>query len=271
MKNAVCLNSNTYHGFTLEEAVAGARAAGIGYIEIAAVRGYTEHARHEMTDDEVAGIQELLAENQIEAIGMCGHTNILTDEGRADFVKNLDLAQRLAVQYVVTSTGETHDDDTVIEDDSELVGILKDLAAEAGNRGLKLNIETHGNNYGSGAKIKSLLEKVGADNLGITYDTANAIFYGDVVPHEDLAASVEKVVSLHLKDKDGERTEWNFPAVGTGYIDFDKTLQALADAGNDAPLSIEIEFTSAGPASLEEVHEALVTSADNTRQLLSNH
>lgn len=270
MKNAVCLNSNTYHGFTLEEAVAGARAAGIGYIEIAAVRGHTEHARHEMTDEEVAGVHRLLADNHIEPIGMCGHTNILTAEGRADFVQNLELARRLGVQYVVTSTGETHDDDTVIEDDSELVGILKDLAAEAANRGLKLTIETHGNNYGSGVKIKALLEKVGADNLGITYDTANAIFYGDVVPHEDLAASADKVVSLHLKDKDGERTEWNFPAVGTGYIDFDKVLSALADAGNDAPLSIEVEFTAAGPSSLEEVNQAIRTSADNTRQLLSS-
>lgn len=271
MKNAVCLNSNTYHGFTLAEAVAGAHAAGIGYIEIAAVRGHTEHARHEMTDDEIAGVHELLAAHQIEPIGMCGHTNILTDEGRADFLRNLDLAQRLGVRYVVTSTGETHDDDTVIEDESELVGILQDLAAEAGNRGLQINIETHGNNYGSGAGIKTLLEKVGAENLGITYDTANAIFYGDVVPHEDLAASVDKVDSLHLKDKDGERTEWNFPAVGTGYVDFDKAFAVLAGAGNEAPLSIEIEFTSAGPSSLEEVHEAVAVSADNTRQLLANH
>lgn len=269
MKNAVCLNSNTYHGFTLEEAVAGARAAGIGFIEIAAVRGYTEHARHEMTDEEVAAVHELLAENQIEAIGMCGHTNILTEEGRADFVRNLDLAQRLGVQYVVTSTGETHDDATVIEDDSELVGILQGLAAEAAQRGLVINIETHGNNYGTGAGIKDLLAKVGAENLGITYDTANAIFYGDVVPHEDLALSVDKVVSLHLKDKDGERTEWNFPAVGTGYIDFSKTFEVLSSAGNEAPLSIEIEFTAAGPSSLDEVHEALATSADNTRKLLA--
>lgn len=271
MNNAVCLNSNTYHGFTLAEAVAGARAAGIGYIEIAAVRGYTEHARHEMTDAEIAAVHKLLAHNQIEAIGMCGHTNILTEDGRADFVRNLDLAQRLGVQYVVTSTGETHDDDTVIEDDAELVNILQDLAGEAARRGLLVNIETHGNNYGSGAKIKELLEKVGAENLGICYDTANAIFYGDVVPHEDLADSVDKVVSLHLKDKDGERTEWNFPAVGTGQIDFTKTLGVLATAGNDAPLSIEIEFTAAGPSSLEEVHQALATSADNTRQLLAAH
>lgn len=271
MKNAVCLNSNTYHGFTVEEAVAGARAAGIGYIELAAVRGWTEHARHEMTDEEVTALKSLLAENQIEAIGMCGHTNILTQEGRGDFLENLDLAQRLGVQYVVTSTGETHDDATVIEDDAELVGILRDLAGEAQSRGVRLNIETHGNNYGSGQEVAALLEKVGHDNLGITYDTANAIFYGDVVPHEDLAASVAKVDSIHLKDKAGERTEWNFPAVGTGQIDFDKTFTALAEAGNNAPLSIEIEFTPEGPGSVEAVHEALATAADNTRKLLASH
>ena len=82
---------------------------------------------------------------------------------------------------------------------------------------------------------------------------------------EDHGRSLE----AKLKDKDGERTEWNFPAVGTGYIDFSKTFEVLSSAGNEAPLSIEIEFTAAGPSSLDEVHEALATSADNTRKLLA--
>ncbi len=271
MKNAVCLNSNTYHGFTLEEAVAGARAAGINYIELAAVRGWTEHARHEMTDEEVAGVKALLAENQVEAIGMCGHTNILTGEGRAQFLKNLALAERLGVRYVVTSTGEVHDDDSVINDESELAEILQGLAAEAESRGLVLNIETHGNNYGSGGAVAALLQQAGHEDLGITYDTANVVFYGDVVPHEDLAVSVDMVRSIHLKDKDGERTEWNFPPVGSGQIDFDKVFSVLADAGNEAPLSIEIEFTPEGPGSVEAVHEALAKAAENTRRLLSSH
>ncbi len=271
MENVVCLNSNTYHGFTLEDAVRGAHAAGITFIEIAAVRGYTEHARHEMSDTEVADIARLLADNDIEPLGMCGHTNILTEQGRADFIANLDLAKRLGVKYVVTSTGETHDDDTVIEDDAELVVILQGLAAEAATRGLQLTVETHGNNYGTGEKVAELVRKVGAENFGITYDTANVIFYGDIQPYEDLRASAAHVFSLHLKDKAGENREWNFPAVGTGDIDFDRVFAGLSETGCDAPLSIEIEFTAAGPDSVDAVHEALATAAQNTRHLLTSH
>ncbi len=271
MKNPLCLNSNTYHGYSLEEAVAGARAAGIGNIEIAAVRGYTEHARHEMSDAEIDELKSLLAEHGVVAIGMCGHTNILTDEGRADFVRNLDLAARLGVRYVVTSTGETHDDATVIEDDAELVGILRELAEAAHDRGLTLTIETHGNNYGSGALVAQLLDKVDHPAIAMTYDTANVIFYGGVGPYEDLRENAGHVASLHLKDKAGEQTEWNFPAVGIGDIDFDATFAALADTGCEAPLSIEIEFTPAGPESVEAVHSALALSAENARQLLARH
>lgn len=271
MKNPVCLNSNTYHGYSIEDAVAGAHAAGVHHIEIAAVRGWTEHARHEMTDQEVADLLTLLADHEIEAIGMCGHTNILTEEGRADFISNLDLAVRLGVGYVVTSTGETHDDDTVIEDDAELVAILRELGDAAAQRGLKLTIETHGNNYGSGVAVAELLRKVDHPALGITYDTANVIFYGGVGPYDDLRDSVTSVTSIHLKDKAGAPTEWNFPAVGSGDTDFDTTFTILAEAGNLAPLSIEVEFTPEGPGSLQAVHDALAASADATRQLLSAH
>ncbi|MGO1849555.1 sugar phosphate isomerase/epimerase family protein [Microbacterium sp.] len=267
MDNAICLNSNTYHGYSLEEAVFGAQAAGIRFMEIAAVRGHTEHARSDMNDDEIAALLGLLAENEITLLGMCGHSNIVTEEGRAQFRENLALASKLGVSYVVTGTGETHDDDHVIEDDTELVEIFRGLAADAAEHGLTVAIETHGNNYGTGASIKSLIGKVGAENLRINYDTGNVIFYGDARPEEDLVDCASSVVALHLKDKAGLPKEWNFPAIGDGNIDFERIFRTLIAAGCMAPLSIEIEFTPDGPGSVEAVHDALARSAQKTRAL----
>lgn len=269
MDNSICLNSNTYHGFTLEDAVRGAHAAGVRTIEIAAVRGYTEHARADMSDAEIDDVLALLRANEITATGMCGHTNILTPEGRTAFLENLDLARRLGVRYVVTSTGETHDDDTVIEDEAELVDILRTLAHEAGERGLMLAIETHGHNYSTGARVGELLAKVGAANLAMNYDTGNVIFYGSTDPYEDLAAHTEQIVGIHLKDKAGATAEWNFPAIGRGDVDFARVFSILTERGCTAPLSIEIEFTPAGPASLEEVHEAFAHSVGTVRRLMA--
>lgn len=271
MKNVICLNSNTYHGYSLEEAVAGARRAGVGFMEIAAVVGYTEHARADMTDEEIAGVLTLLQSNDIELVALGGHSNIMTPEGRTQFVGNLDLAVRLGVDYVVTGTGDTHDDEDVIEDEGELIGIVRELADEAASRGLRIAIETHGNNYGTGASLRDLVEKAGAANVGINYDTANVIFYGGIQPYDDLEASADRVIGIHLKDKAGKPDEWDFPAIGDGYLEFDRIFDTLQRGECTAPLSIEIEFTAAGPSSVDEVHEALGRSVGTVRSLMARN
>ena len=69
MNNPICLNSNSYHGFTLEEAVEGAKRAGIKLIELAGVIGWTEHVRNDYSDEQIAKVLKLLADNDIKAIG----------------------------------------------------------------------------------------------------------------------------------------------------------------------------------------------------------
>jgi sugar phosphate isomerase/epimerase len=269
MKNKICLNSNTYHGFTLEEAIHGARNAGVKFIELAAVRGYTEHAKHEFTDAEVADVLQLLEDNDITLLGMCGHTNIMTEDGREHFKKNLGLAARLGAEYMVTGTGETHNDDSVV-DESELVEVLRELSSTAADLGLRLAIETHGANYGTGESIVALIEKVGASNLHLNYDTGNVIIYGGVEPYEDLEGSADSIVGIHLKDKTGQPTEWNFPAIGRGDIDFPRVFSILKEKDCTSPLSIEVEFTPAGPKDVNEVHESLAYSVNTVRNLIGS-
>ena len=186
MSNPICLNSNSYHGFTLEEAVTGAKRAGIKLIELAGVIGWTEHVRNDYSDGQIAKVLKLLADNDIKAIGMCGHTNIQTKEGQETFKKNLHLAKKLGVEYVTLSTGETHGDESVIGDDTELVNIIRDLASVAKSLGLIMAIETHGNNYATGQSIIALLKKVNMPNVRLNYDTGNVVFYGAIMPYEDL-------------------------------------------------------------------------------------
>ena len=42
MKRIIAVNSNCYHGYTIEEAVAGIRKAGFRYIELTATKGWTD-------------------------------------------------------------------------------------------------------------------------------------------------------------------------------------------------------------------------------------
>ena len=43
MKNPVAGHTNTYHTYSLDDALAGIAAAGFRYVELSAVPGWTEH------------------------------------------------------------------------------------------------------------------------------------------------------------------------------------------------------------------------------------
>ena len=49
MKRIIAVNSNCYHGYTIEEAIAGIREAGFHYIELTATKGWTEHVFPDMS------------------------------------------------------------------------------------------------------------------------------------------------------------------------------------------------------------------------------
>ena len=102
---------------------------------------------------------------------------------------------------------------------------------------------------------------VGDHRVLVNYDTANAIFYGDVDVVKDFGHCMDKVGYVHLKEKAAGRQEWDFPALGKGYVPFPEIFQLLEKAGNDSPFSIEIEFTAAGPKNLDEINQAVLDSA----------
>lgn len=260
MNNLICLNSNTYHGFSLDDAIKGVQRAGFRYIELAYSIGYTEHVRWDMSDSELDEIKGKLKDANLECIALGAHSNLMKQEGISNFEKSIELARRLGCKTIITATGDAHDDHDVIEDENELVRILTPLVKQCESYELTLAIETHGNNYATGLAVKSLAEKFTSSNIGINYDTANVIFYGDVMPYTDLEKSVDYVKFMHLKDKAGANREWNFPAIGQGDLDLDRVLTIVQDSGCEAPISVEIEFTSQGPSSLEEVNEAVSKS-----------
>ena len=73
---------------------------------------------------------------------------------------------------------------------------------------------------------------------------------------------MNELMYIHLKDKNGESKEWNFPALGKGYVNFPVLFEKLEKAGNSCPFSIEIEFTPDGAGSLEAVNQAVKDSGE---------
>ncbi|MFE8696152.1 sugar phosphate isomerase/epimerase family protein [Cytobacillus sp. FJAT-53684] len=259
MLKQLAINSNTYHGFSLEEAVKGASRAGFTQIELSAVKDHTAHVLPEMSSEQLNDVKALLQEYQMKCVGIGAHSNVMKTEGIANLLRSIDLAVAFNCPYIITATGDSHHDSDVIEDEKLLAKNLEPIIQKCERLNKILVLETHGNNYATGVALKQLATSLN-NRVKINYDTANVIFYGNVLPYEDLEASADCVEFIHLKDKLGSNNEWNFPAIGDGDLDFHKVFNILKNANYRGPISVEIEFTPTGPANLEEVNDAVKRS-----------
>ncbi len=244
MKNVFAINTNTYHGFSTDEALEGVAAAGFKYVEIATVRNWTEHVMPEWPQEKIDHVKQKLAELGLTCIAMSGHCDLSDAARLADFRNNMKLAHELGCKWIISSTGEAHfgteeGDDT----EAKLIANLKSIVPDLEKYGLKLGIETHGANYGTGEAVDRLVKAVGSPLIGVNYDTANIVFWGRSNPDTDLKTCVSDLNFCHLKDKIGMDNSWNFPAVGAGELHLLELMDYMKENGYEGPFSIEIEYT----------------------------
>jgi sugar phosphate isomerase/epimerase len=243
MKNVVSVSTNTYHGFSVDEALEGIARAGFKFVELTAVRGWTEHIMPDQSEAQLKHVEDKLRELGLSCAAVSGHCNLTDAERLNDFRENMALAHRFGAKWIISSTGEAHfGKDERITDDV-LIANIKALVPDLEKYDLRLGIEVHGE-YGTGEKILKIVKGVGSDRVGINYDTANVVFYGGKVPNEEVKTCHEGVNYVHLKDKVGFDNGWNFPAVGSGDLDLLGFIGFMREKGYEGPLSIEVEFTA---------------------------
>lgn len=191
---------------------------------------------------------------------MSGHTNLMDADRLPDFIMNMRLAHFFGCKYIVSSIGEAHLKDKAKTGNEVLVQNIKGLIPHLKENGLMLVLELHGE-HATGTIMNEIVTAVNSNLVKINYDTANCVFYGNVDAADDIDTCMDNVAYLHIKDKAGARDAWDFPALGKGYVDFKTLFNKLDKANNDAPLSLEIEFTAKGPKDLDEINTAVKESA----------
>ncbi len=266
MKRLVAVNSNCYHGYSIEEAIEGIQAAGFHYIELTATKGWTEHVFPTMSFNYLCSVQDKLEAANLRPFSLSGHTNLMDTERIGDFIANMRLAAFFGCDYIVSSIGEAHLKDQAVASNEEVARHIQDLLPYLEQYGLQLVLENHGE-HSTGQVIKEIVNLVGSERVRVNYDTANVIYFAGIQPTQDLPTCMDKVAYLHVKDKLGGQGEWNFPALGKGQVDFPALLKILDGAKNNSPFSIEIEFTKNGPKDLAEINEAVKESARYLKSL----
>ena len=242
MENKVVLSLNSYHGFSVDQALEGTAAAGFRYVELCAVRGWTENVMPDMDKTELNRIIKKMASLNLTPVALSGHCNLLDEQRLDDFRKNIVLAAELGCQFIISSTGEAHFGKDERLADEALAENIKNLLPDLKKAGLILGLEVHGE-YGTGSSLRPVVEKVASDLVGVAYDTGNAMFYGGKKCDEEIKTCADIVKYVHLKDKIGGAKEWNFPAVGKGELKLGAFMDYLENNGYKAPYSVEIEYT----------------------------
>lgn len=268
-KRIIAVNSNCYHGYSIEEAIDGIASAGFRYIELTATKGWTEHVFPNQSFERLIEVKDLLEKKGLIPFAMSGHTNLMDTERIDDFVRNIRLANFFGCDYIVSSIGEAHLKDMAVASNEVVAEHVKGFLPYLEQYDMKLVLETHGD-HGTGKILGEICALVGSERVLINYDTANAVFYGDLDNEAllaDFSGCRDRIGYMHIKEKLGGRKEWNFPALGKGYIPFPEMFSQLDADDNMSPYSIEIEFTSDGAGSLEAVNRAVADSAEYLKGL----
>lgn len=157
------------------------------------------------------------------------------------------LAGDLGAEAVIVGPGKANplfpEARTVLED--RLAAALDDLRPVAKAAGVGLWLENMPFAFlPRSADLKAFLDRYGADDLGVVYDAANALFAG-----EDFSLGLKNLAPrLHLTHvSDTGRFAYRHDPVGDGIVSFADFREALKDIGHRRPPVLEV-IAASNPA-----------------------
>jgi L-ribulose-5-phosphate 3-epimerase len=257
MKNRLGGHTNSYHTYGLEEALEGIASAGFHFVELSAVRGWTEHVPLDADAKTLGKVQRMMHKLNLVPVSLSGHSDLTTKEGLQDGLRALDLCERLGIDIMNTAIGGHYSEQ---EDEAGFMANINQLASYAADRDIMIGIEIHGDITGTGQKAVPVIKKINCPNVRINYDTANCEFWGGAEAEDDLPYALPYLVHVHLKDTVGGYRKWNFPAIGKGHVNFKKLLGMFKRGGYAGPFTVEIEFKGEPWPPLASVNKAMKQS-----------
>jgi len=244
--------------------------AGIRHVEVVAFApflglsaGLTTFAPESMDARDVQLFRERLQSLQLTPLTVDAFCDPLDPSQLKALLCRIDFAQQLGASFVL---GDVSPDSEAGERRRKLVNALRWLGDYAGERGVRIALETHEGLTRNGKLARGLLDEVNHPGVGFNYDTGNIYYYnGDIDPAKDIKEVAERVIHVHLKDTQGGKNQWQFCALGDGRVDFPKVIAALDAVGYDGPYSLEIEGMEGEDLNRQQHLDRILRSLDYLR------
>ncbi len=141
------------------------------------------------------------------------------------------------------------------------MGVLEPARARAAALDVELALE-NGRALAHWVYILSLIERLGADHLGVCVDTGHANL-GDLGAPQAIRMAGPRLLTLHLHDNWGQVDDHLPP--GRGNIDWPDVLAALREVGFSRPL--QLELTDRAPHREYDQALEIRQGIENTRRL----
>src|SRR5215211_4852798 len=234
---------------SMDVAVAHCAALGFDGLELAVSPGWTTDAAG-LDAGERRHIRTLYDDHRLELCGLSGNTPLLVsdpDEHARNMARlrgYLDLAaelQRPGETLIVTTTsgGAAEDWDSVKD---ALVDRFGELAEYARQTGVMIGAEPH---VGTALRLPEdvlwLVDQVGSPGLTVHFDISHFNVQG-----MDMEAVVAQLaphsLHTHVKDERGIAPDHEFLIPGEGEMDYPRYLRAMARAGYDGHIVVEVSI-----------------------------
>lgn len=257
----VCYPLSVSPRFTLERALQGFSHVGLRFAEIVAIPGYCEHLKPaEMGDQEIENVKQLLKKYDLTPNVINVAANLTTETGVEFLGQAMRVARALGVDRIVTNLDQTETETGA----ARFMKLVPNIISIARQYNTVIAFETHGGLITTGAGGVKLLKEIGSEWFKLTYDMANVVYCAGILPEEDLAQLGHDIgrfiAHVHLKDKSNMKLrDYNFPAFGTGILDFRAVLNLLFEGGYRGAMTLEVELDGK-PETPELVDEALAHS-----------
>ena len=261
--------TNSYHSYSLEEALAGIAEAGFKSVELTSVPGWTEHVRR---DSRRRGdrLRQGPARQARSDRGQSSPATPISSAtpASAEFRKALNIAKKLGIAYVTTSTGG-HDASSSgsLEEQREA---LPQEHPPAGRR-------SRGDGHHDLPRNPRRSARDRRDFRQAVAGHRQAQRRHQLRPrqchllrrrppgdrHRIAAAATSSTCTPRIRS--AAPASGISPAAGTGEVDFKPIFAALDAVGFDGPVSVEIEFTGEPWPPLDEVDAQMKAAHDYLR------
>lgn len=239
--------------------------AGLHYVEVPALpaslgakHGITSFAPEAMDDTDVRVLRGRLLAMNLQPLTVAAMCRLIEPREAMALRRRIDFAHALGCSYVITDSCE---EDEFEKHRSTLLDTLRRIGDYAGERGIRIALETHAGPTRNGKAAKQFLKEVAHPNIGYNYDTGNILYYNDDIdPAEDIREIAGQVLHVHLKDTQGGKGEWKFCALGDGRVNFKEIVRVLGANGFQGPYSLKIEGIQGEDLNREQNLQRLVQS-----------